>query len=117
MDFSMLTNSLAELIVVIIGIIITRYLVPWLKEKYSAEKVSNTYNSILKAVRAAEKLYKESGSGILKKEYVVKYIREDLKINITDADLDLFIESAVKLLDILDSQIIEKDIVTETVAN
>lgn len=104
MDFTILTNSIAEVVVVVLGIVITRYLVPWLKEKYSAERVSNVYDLISKAVSAAEKLYAESGSGVLKKQYVIDYVKT-LGITITEADLNMFIESAVKVLDVLETEI------------
>lgn len=104
MDYTVLTNSLAEVIVVVLGIIITRYLVPYLKERYGAEKVANIYDTIETAVKAAGKKFPESGKGLLRKEYVVNYIKAK-GINITDADLEVFIESAVKVLDILEEEV------------
>ena len=46
------------------------------------------------AVNAAEQLYKKSGQGHLKKEYVIKYLK-DKGINVSDKDLNIMIESAV----------------------
>lgn len=103
-DITSLSGSIAEVIVLVLGIIITRYLVPFLKEKYTATKVKNTYELVKKAVEAAEKMFPESGTGETKRQYVIDFIKEK-GINITDKDLDVFIESAVKILDILRTEI------------
>lgn len=116
MDYNVLMDSILKVVVVLASLVITRYLVPWLNAKYGAEKVASTYDTILKAVKAAKKIYAASGQGVLRKEYVVKYIR-DLGIDITDAELDMLIESAVKVLDILEGEIntaTVKEITTET---
>ena len=104
MDYTVLTNSLAEIIVVVLGIIITRYLVPYLKERYGAEKVANIYDMVEFAVKAAAKMFPESGMGGVRKEYVINYIRSK-GVKITTEDLDVFIESAVKVLDILEDEV------------
>lgn len=109
MDMSILGDAILNLVLVIISIIISRYLVPWLKEKYTAEKVSNIYEQVSKAVQAAQKIYKESGQGVLRKEYVIAYLKK-ININITDAELDVLIESAVKMLDLLEAEIKKEDL-------
>jgi hypothetical protein len=104
MDISVFAQPLAEFVVAVVSIVIARYLVPWLKHKYTGEKVQNTYDIIVKAVQAAEKIYQESGTGKLKKEYVIAYVKK-MGIEITDEELDMFIESAVKLLDVMKNEI------------
>lgn len=104
MDITLLTDSLLNLVLVIISIAISSYLVPWLKQKYTAEKVNNVYDIVKKAVEAAEKIYSESGMGPIRKDYVVKYLK-DKGINISEADLNILIESAVKTLDLLEKEI------------
>lgn len=66
--------------------------IPWLKEK-------RLYSIVKKFVQAAEKLA-ETGAidSISKKEYVVELLRS--KGFAVDAELEAFIESAVKELDI-----------------
>lgn len=103
---TMLSDSIVEVIFLVLGLIITRYLIPFLKEKYTAERVLNVYTEIQKAVQAAEKKYQESGMGTLKKQFVIDYINSK-GFKITEADLDVAIESAVKLLDIIDKEIKE----------
>lgn len=108
----LISESILEIVLVLIGLVITRFLVPFLKEKYTAQKVENIYDTIVKAVRAAEQIYQESGVGIeLKKPYVVEYVRSK-GINISEKDLDVLIESAVKMLQILEKEI-KKDSVED----
>lgn len=104
MDITVLKDSILELALVAIGLVITRFLVPYLKEKYTAEKVKNVYDIIVKAVQAAEKIYQEHGQGLLKKEYVVDYIKK-IGITLSEDDLNVLIESAVKTLDMVDAEI------------
>lgn len=104
MDMSVLGDSILNLVLVIISILISRYLVPWLKEKYTSEKLNNIYNKVSKAVQAAQKIYNESGQGPLRKEYVITYLKK-MNINITDSELDVLIESAVEMLDLLEKEI------------
>lgn len=109
MDMSILGDSILNLVLVVISIVISRYLVPWLKEKYTSEKVRNVYEQVSKAVQAAQKIYEESGQGALRKEYVIAYLKK-ININITDAELDVLIESAVKMLDLLEAEIKKEDL-------
>lgn len=62
------------------------YVIPFLKDK-------NIYNYAKIAVQAAEQIYKESGMGKEKFEYVKNWLNK--KLNITDDDLKKIIESAV----------------------
>ena len=105
MDTTILFDSVTELIMVIISIGISRYLIPFLIEKYSAQKVSNTYEKVMMAVKAAQKIYQESGQGALRKEYVLDYLNNTLKLKIDIKELDVLIESAVKTLDLLEAEL------------
>ena len=67
-------------------ILITGYVIPYLKDK-------NIYNYVVIAVQAAEQIFKESGMGKEKFEYVKNWLNK--KINISDDDLKKIIESAV----------------------
>ena len=62
------------------------YVIPFLKDK-------NIYNYAKIAVQAAEQIYKESGMGKEKFEYVKNWLNK--KLNISDDDLKKIIESAV----------------------
>ena len=99
-----LMEYLIELIVLVAGVLVTRYLVPYLKERYGAERVANIYDMVEFAVKAAAKMFPESGMGGVRKEYVINYIRSK-GVKVTTEDLDVFIESAVKVLDILEDEV------------
>ena len=106
MGFEMLTGSIAEIVVIVITILISRYLVPYIREKYGSEKAKNTYDMIEKAVFAAQKIYKESGQGPLRKQYVIDYINSNQKlVKLSEQELNILIESAVKLLDIFEAEL------------
>ena len=106
MGFEMLANSVTELIVVALCILITRYLVPYIKEKYGAEKAQNAYEMIERAVFAAQKIYQESGQGPLRKQYVIDYINSNQTlVKLSEKELDILIVSAVKLLDIFEKEL------------
>ena len=106
MGFEMLTGSIAEIVVIVITILISRYLVPYIREKYGSEKAKNTYDMIEKAVFDAQKIYKESGQGPLRKQYVIDYINSNQKlVKLSEQELNILIESAVKLLDIFEAEL------------
>lgn len=81
---------MAELIIKIIipvtCAILTAYIIPFLKEK-------RIYGCVATAVKAAEQIYRESGMGKEKFEYVKEWVQEKFKIS--DEDLKNIIEAAV----------------------
>lgn len=99
-------NYALELIVAVVVILVTRVVIPWLKEK-------RLYGFIEKAVRAAEKL-KESDQlkGQTKLEYVEKLLADN-GYAMTDT-VRLLIEAAVKTLD-MDGGAIASEAETNTV--
>lgn len=82
-------DVLVKVIFLVLGTIMTVYVVPWLKEK-------KLYGVVKKAVYAAEKW--AENHEIDKKAYVVEKL-EAAGIKVTPV-VDAFIESAVKELDI-----------------
>jgi len=77
-----------KIVFMLIGIIITTYIVPWLKEH-------NLYNTVVKAVEAAEKL--SENSTIDKKKYVIGVLTSrGITVN---AYVDALIEACVLELD------------------
>ena len=98
-----------EIIMALIGLlgtIITLVLVPYFTAKTKdfkaslTEKQRSTFDYWVDvAVKAFEVYYKESGQGPVKKERVKKFIRdyiETKELNITEAQLNLLIDSAVE---------------------
>lgn len=79
-----------QLIFSVLGILITAYVVPYLKKK-------NVYWIVEKLVEAAEKL-KETNPELVKKDWVLSQL--EAKGIKTDAFTEALIESAVKQLDI-----------------
>ena len=75
-----------KIVVPTLCLIVTAYLIPFLKEK-------KLYNYVIIAVSAAEQIFSESGMGKQKYEYVENWIIS--KFNIRKEDLKNIIESAV----------------------
>lgn len=88
---------LIESIATIIGIILTAYVVPWLKQKVDGDKLEKIREYTEIAVRCAEQIfskdeYKE------KKQYVYQYILEKagaIGIDLSAGEVDLLVEGVV----------------------
>lgn len=97
-----MNENLFDLILAIIpvlGVIITGFVVPFMKEKIGSEKLAKYEYWVTTAVQAAEMLYTESGSGAEKKQYVVDFLNDMFnknKIVITEQQIEILLESAVK---------------------
>ena len=68
-------TPIVEAVVTLVALLITTFLIPWLKKKHSAEKFAEIEKWTKIAVNAAEMIYKESGMGEVKKQYVVNYLK------------------------------------------
>ena len=91
-DYTQIIGSIITLAVAVI----TTFLIPWLKERYGAEKLMKWQQYVNIAVEAAEQIYAAT-EGDAKKAYVLKYLNEQGIV--FDADtVDKMIESAVLLL-------------------
>ena len=87
-------TPIMEAIVAIVAALITAFVIPWLKQKISNEKLEKIKMWVEVAVEAAEQLYNGSGRGTEKKAYVVEFL--NTKGYTLDADgLDKLIEAAV----------------------
>ena len=82
----------------LIGFIITTYVVPIFKEKFTEAQMKNIEYWIVKTVRAAEALYVEEGSGKVKREFVINFIKNKFnkgeKELITDEQIRILLEAA-----------------------
>lgn len=96
-------DIVTKIIIPILGAIITYVLVPFFKSKTTKEQRDNIYFWVKIAVQAAEMIYAEKGQGKLKKQYVLEFLTSK-GINITSAELDMLVESAVKELNIIMDQ-------------
>lgn len=89
--------DLTEIIGAIIGLavsMITVFLIPYIKEKWGAEKFEKVEKWVNIAVKAAEMIYHESGMGAQKKAFVVDYLKSK-GFTLDPETLDNLIESAV----------------------
>jgi LL-H family phage holin len=80
--------------------IITRYIVPLIKEKIGAEKLATAEKWAKYAVLTAQQTLQTS-TGADKKTYVTEFLKELLtakNIALTDEQIDILIESAVKAM-------------------
>lgn len=106
-------DRLFELILAIIpvlGIIVTRYIIPLIKANIDTEKLSQYEEWAVLAVRAAEMLFSGQGLGEQKKTYVIEFLTKQFnekKVVITEQQLEILIESAVKQLN-LDKALVEE---------
>ena len=81
-----------KLIIAVAGVLVTTYVIPWLKEK-------KLYDTVKNAVQAAEKLARtDQIDGTTKKQYVINAL--DAHGITVDKYIELLIESAVEELDI-----------------
>lgn len=87
------------MLIPILGAIVTGFIIPFIKEKIGTEKLAKYEYWAGLAVRAAEMLWKESGCGADKKQYVVDFLNKMFnkkKIVITEQQIEILVESAVK---------------------
>lgn len=91
-----------KIVVMVAALVITRYLIPWLKEKIGADKLATAEKWAKYAVlKAQQVLWEQDGQD--KKAYVTEFLKEILiakNIALSDEQLDVLIEAAVKQMKI-----------------
>lgn len=94
--------EIIKVVVMVAVLVITRYLVPWLKEKIGADKLAAAEKWTRYAVlKAQQVLWEKDGQD--RKAYVTEFLKEILiakNIAISDEQLDVLIEAAVKQMKI-----------------
>lgn len=91
--YALIASGLVKLVFGIVAVLVTYYLVPWLKEK-------RLYDTVAKLVKAAEKM---ADAGAISKEDKKKYVTDALVgmgVKVTPF-VEALIEAAVEELDIL----------------
>lgn len=86
-------------IIALIAAVITVFIIPWIKSKVEAEKLSKIMSWVKIAVDAAEQIYRESGMGEMKKQYVLDFL-EDKGFTADPNSIDAMIEAAVLSLNL-----------------
>jgi len=98
MDNEILFNIL-RIAVVVIGVLITRFLIPWIKSKTEGTNLKIVFDLICELVDAAEQEhYGEKGAGKEKKAEVMQLIKQYCDkhhIGLTEDQISALIESAV----------------------
>ena len=88
-------------IIPVLGLVITGFIIPLIKEKIGFEKLVKYEEWAIQAVQAAELIFNEKGMGKTKKEYVINFLNKMFnkkKTVITPEQIEILIESAVKTM-------------------
>lgn len=88
------TNNIFYVVLSVVSILITGVLIHYLKSKGLQAKAVNIMEAVDIAVKAAEQIYKKSGQGQLKKQYVLMRLNEQ-GIKISEKEPDDMIEASV----------------------
>lgn len=105
-----------QLVVMIAVLVITRYVVPMIKNSIYAEKLEAIASWAMDAVLYAEQFLTAS-NGAEKKAVVTEFLKEQLtakNIALSDEQLEVLIESAVKQMKIQEAGEIEVAVETDT---
>lgn len=90
-------NIIIKSTITLISVILSTFVVPWIKSKVEAEKLSKIEEYTRLAVRCAEQIYTPEEWKI-KKQYVLAYIStkaEEIGIEVSSEDLENIIEGIV----------------------
>lgn len=90
--------ELLKIIVMVAALIVTRHVIPWLKEKIGAEKMVQIEKWVKYAVEMAQQVH-WSQPGEDRKAIVTEFLRDILNaknVSISEKQLDVLIEAAVK---------------------
>lgn len=95
-----------KLIVMVTMLVITRYLIPLVKEKISTNKLEIVEKWTRYAVLKAQQVL-WAKDGAKRKAYVTQFLKDILiakNISLTDEQIDILIEAAVKQMKIAEKQ-------------
>lgn len=87
-------TPIIEAVAALIGVVITCILVPFIRSKTTAEQQKEINAWVKIAVSAAEQIFKGSGRGEEKKQYVIAWLKER-GFTVDENELDALIEAAV----------------------
>lgn len=99
MNIDIITNATIP----ILGIIITALIIPFIMQKTTKEQRDNVASWVRFAVNAAEQVKDAGLISIPKKDYVLKFMKSK-GFKITDQEMDILIEAAVKELNIIQNK-------------
>lgn len=87
-------TPIIEAVAALIGVIVTCVLIPFIKSKTTASQQAEINAWVKIAVSAAEQIFKGSGRGEEKKQYVIAWLKER-GVTVNENELDALIEAAV----------------------
>lgn len=90
-------TAIVEAIFVLIGVIITTVIVPYIKARTTEKQRENINGWVKVAVAAAEQLFQGTGRGVEKKQYVLEWLTAH-NIEVDATKMDAMIEAAVHAL-------------------
>ena len=82
-------------VIALAAALVTAFVIPWIKSRTTAAQREEIDAWVQIAVTAAEQIYKGSGRGEEKKEYVLDFLRGK-GFDVDTASINLMVESAVK---------------------
>lgn len=94
--------KILQLVIMVCSFLISAFLIPWLKNKLGADKIALIENWVNNAVLATQQT-KWDESGEDRKKSVVDFVHKmcaEHNINITDEQIDVLIQAAVKQMKI-----------------
>lgn len=92
-DITLIINA----VIALVATIITVFVIPWIKSKTTEKDKENIIAWVKIAVAAAEQIFRGSGRGREKKNYVLKFLK-DKGFTLDEASINAAIEAAVKQL-------------------
>lgn len=95
------TNIVIKIVIGLCFVLITKYLIPYLKTLRDDARWKRLIDMVQTAVEAAEQTMKDPKSGPEKKQAVLNFVSEWLNkqgINATPEELDKLVEAAVKAM-------------------
>ncbi len=93
MNITVIINA----VIALIAAVVSTFLIPWIKSKTTAQQREELIAWVKIAVSAAEQIYKGSGRGADKKQYVLDFLAQNGFTVDTDS-VNAAIEAAVKQL-------------------
>lgn len=93
MNITVIINA----VIALIAAVVSTFLIPWIKSKTTAQQREELVAWVKIAVSAAEQMYKGSGRGADKKQYVLDFLANNGFTVDTDS-VNAAIEAAVKQL-------------------
>lgn len=80
--------------ILLVFAVCTTFVIPYIKAKIGDEKFTELQKWVKIGVQAAEMIFKESGMGTVKKEYVIEFLKQK-GYTLDTETIDNLIESAV----------------------